>query len=103
MTGDLDKDLLHEIGFPSQAKLKAFLQKVNTFFHTLTPAEQKAFRATLTDFVDAARSFRRTVTPAELREFLEGREPDDAPFTMCLHGTNPPPPPQPPHKKGEAK
>jgi hypothetical protein len=89
MTGDLDKDLLHEIGFATQDELKTFLQKVNSFFEALTPAEKKAFRATMTDCVDAARTFKRKVTPEELRTFIQTKGPDRVEMTVCLHGTIP--------------
>ena len=89
MTGDLDKDLLHEIGFATQDELKAFLQKVNSFFDTLTAAEKKVFRATMTDCVDAARTFKRKVTAEELHKFIQGKGPDRAEMTVCIHSTIP--------------
>ena len=87
MTGDLDNDLLHEIGFASQDELKAFLRKVNSFFDTLTTAEKKAFRATMTDCVDAARTFKRKVTAEELTTFIRSKGPDAAELTICIHST----------------
>jgi hypothetical protein len=87
MTGDLDKDLLHEIGFATQGELKTFLEKLNIFFDTLTAAEKKAFRATMTDAVDAARTFKRKVTAEELTAFIRSKGPDTAEMTICIHST----------------
>lgn len=87
MTGDLDDELLREIGFATQAELKTFLQKVNSFFETLTAAEKKVFRATMTDCVDAARTFKRKVTAEELHKFIQGKGPDAAEMTVCIHST----------------
>ncbi len=97
MTGDLDKDLLQEIGFATQDELKTFLQKVNSFFDTLTTAEKKVLRATMTDCVDAARTFKRKVTPEELRTFIQTKGPDKAEMTVCIHST------VTKHKKGDAE
>ena len=87
MTGDLDDELLREIGFATQDELKTFLQKVNSFFETLTAAEKKVFRATMTDCVDAARTFKRKVTAEELHKFIQGKGPDTAEMTVCIHST----------------
>jgi hypothetical protein len=84
MTGDLDEKLLHEIGFTTHDELKTFLQKVNSFFDTLTTAEKKVLRATMTDCEDAAKTFRTRVTPQELHDFIKSREPLGA-VTVCVH------------------
>lgn len=96
MTGDLDDELLREIGFATQDELKTFLQKVNSFFDTLTAAEKKVLRATMTDCVDAARTFKRKVTAEELRTFIQTKGPDHAEMTICIHST------VIKHKKGDA-
>jgi hypothetical protein len=95
MTGDLDEELLREIGFTTQGELKTFLQKVNSFFDTLTTAEKKVFRATMTDCVDAARTFKRKVTAEELTTFIRSKGPDVAEMTVCIHST------VTKHKKGD--
>ena len=87
MKRDLNDELLREIGFPTHDELKTFLQKVNSFFDTLTTAEKKVLRATLTDCVDAAKTFTTKVTPQELRAFMQNREPDGAEVTVCVHTT----------------
>jgi hypothetical protein len=87
MTGDLDDELMREIGFATQDELKTFLQKVNSFFETLTVAEKKAFRATMTDCVDAARTFKRKVTAEELTKFIRAKGPDAVEMTICIHST----------------
>ncbi len=95
MTGDLDDELLREIGFATQGELKTFLQKVNSFFDTLTAAEKKVFRATMTDCTDAARTFKRKVTAEELTTFIRSKGPDAAEMTVCIHST------VTKHKKGD--
>jgi hypothetical protein len=89
MTGDLDEELLREIGFATQDELKTFLQKVNSFFDTLTVAEKKVLRATMTDCVDAARTFKKKVTAEELHKFIQSKGPDAAEMTVCIHSTTP--------------
>ena len=91
MTGDLDDELLREIGFATQDELKTFLQKVNSFLDTLTAAEKKVFRATMTDCVDAARTFKRKVTAEELTKFIRTKGPDAAEMIVCIHSTVPRP------------
>ena len=86
MANKLDDELLQEIGFVSDNELKAFLQKMNQFFLTLTPTEKKVLRATLRDCPEAVRSFHVKVTLDQLREFMKNREPQDAEFTTCVLG-----------------
>jgi hypothetical protein len=97
MTGDLDNELLREMGFATQDELKTFLQKVNSFFDTLTAAEKKVFHATMTDCTDAARTFKRKVTAEELTKFIRSKGPDTAEMTVCIHSTIPP------HRKRETE
>jgi hypothetical protein len=87
MKRDLNDELLREIGFSTHDELKTFLQKVNSFFDTLTTAEKKVLRATLTDCVDAAKTFTTKVTAQELRAFIQSKEPDGAEVILCVHTT----------------
>jgi|ERR1035437_1706880 hypothetical protein len=86
MPYDLGNTILHEIGFSTQEELKAFLQKLNAFIKTLTEAEKKVFRASLSNSVDAAQTFRPEVTANQLRAFLKKSEPDDAEFITIIWG-----------------
>ena len=79
----LDKQILQEMGFPSDAELKEFLKKLDQ----LTLTEKKLLRVNMPSCSDAVKTFTFPVTEAQLREFIEKREPGHAAFVTCMNGT----------------
>ena len=88
MSHTLEDKLLHSIGFGTREELRAFIEKLNHFVDTLTPAEKKVFHANVKNCEGAQQTFPFRVTKTQLRDFLGTSAQDCDEYTCCLHGTS---------------
>ena len=86
MTKRMDTKILKEIGL-SDDELRAFFQKANQFFNTLTEKEKTIFRANLPAAEDAIETFNVEVTKEQLSEFIKKRETGHGDFACFINGT----------------
>ena len=87
MAQQLEDKLLNSIGFGTRDELRAFLEKLNHFVDTLTPAEKKVFHGNMRNCEGALKSLHMKVTRAQLRDFLGTSAQNCDEYTCCLHGT----------------